>query len=81
MEKGRFLAELGIGGRIVISGDRRIYVENHRGMYKYGEREIWLGYENGGLHIEGQGLKLREMGNDFVEVLGKVERISIEERE
>jgi len=81
MEKGRFYADLGIGGKVIISGDHRLYVENHKGMYKYKEAEIWLGYEHGGLKIEGRDLRLREINNNYVEILGKVDRISLEEKE
>lgn len=81
MDKGRVLADLGIGGKVIISGDNRMYVENHKGMYKYKEQEIWLGYEKGGLKIEGQNLKLREISRNYVEILGVVEKISLEEKE
>ena len=40
-----------------------------------------MGYEHGGLKIEGRDLRLREINNNYVEILGKVDRISLEEKE
>lgn len=63
-----------IGGvpRVTVTGCRRVFIENHRGILEYGENEIDI---NGGrvvIKIRGDGLRLLSMNDGELLIAGTV---------
>lgn len=63
-----------IGGvpRVTVTGCRRVFIENHRGILEYGEKEIDI---NGGrviIRIHGEELRLCSMNDGELLVAGTV---------
>lgn len=64
--------------RITITGCRRVFIENHRGILEYGREEIDV---NGGrviIKIKGKELELRSMSDSELLVTGLLTDISFE---
>ena len=47
--------------KIIISGYREIYVENHRGLLEYGTQEIHINCGEAVLKLTGEGFHIRAM--------------------
>jgi len=58
--------------RLTITGNRRIVVENHKGLLEYGENEIDVNVGRTILKIKGEDLELRAMNADELMVTGTV---------
>ncbi len=63
-----------IGGvpRVTVTGCRRVFIENHRGILEYGENEIDI---NGGrvvIKVRGEGLRLCSMNDGELLIAGTV---------
>lgn len=64
--------------RITITGCRRVFIENHRGILEYGREEIDV---NGGrviIKLKGKELELRSMSDRELLVTGLLTGISFE---
>lgn len=64
--------------RITITGCRRVFIENHRGILEYGREEIDV---NGGrviIKLKGKELELRSMSDSELLVTGLLTDISFE---
>jgi len=58
--------------RVTVTGCRRVFVENHRGLLEYGEKEIDV---NGGrviLRVRGEGLRLCAMTGGELLITGEI---------
>lgn len=61
--------------RMILTGDMRLAVERHQGVDLFSGELLRLKLEEGKLEIAGQGLVIRTIGRDEVQVEGKIERI------
>lgn len=57
---------------IEITGERRVLVENHSGVIRYGEGEICLRVSYGFVKVVGCGLRLLHMTRQQVIICGKI---------
>ena len=58
--------------RVTITGCKRVFVENHRGILEYGEEQIDI---NGGrtvIRLRGEKLVLRSMSDSELLITGKI---------
>ena len=62
---------------IEIVGERRILVENHRGVVQYGEKEICLRVNYGYIKIVGCGLHLVRMTKQQLIICGNIDKIEL----
>lgn len=56
--------------RITVTGNRRIVVENHRGLMEYGENEIGVNCGKSILKIKGEELEIRAMNSEELLITG-----------
>ena len=66
---------LGGAPRVTVTGCRRVFVENHRGIMEYGEREITV---NGGriiLRVRGNDLRICGMTGGEMLITGEIEAV------
>lgn len=62
---------------IEIAGDRRVLIENHRGVVQYGETEICLRVSYGYVKICGCDLRLIRMTRQQVIISGRVDGVAL----
>ena len=60
-----------------LCADRRIWIENHKGVRHYTRQEIWVAVSYGLLQIEGQNLKVCRMEGRLLVITGRIEHIHI----
>jgi sporulation protein YqfC len=60
-----------------LCGDRRIWIENHRGVRKYTDQEIWVATRYGFLQIQGESLKVCRMEGSMLVITGRIRHIHI----
>ena len=62
---------------IEIAGDRRVLIENHRGVVEYGTQTIRVNVKFGQVCICGNGLELARMTRGQLVVCGYVEAVHL----
>ncbi len=62
---------------VEIAGDRRVLVENHRGVVQYGQTDIRLRVSYGYVKICGSNLRLVRMTRQQVIICGKIDDVSL----
>lgn len=73
--------EPGFGETLVeITADRRVLVENHRGVIQYGQTEICVKVKFGVIHICGTDLELTRMSSDQLIVSGCIRGVMLSRR-
>lgn len=60
-----------------LAGDRRVLVENHRGVTQYSKELISIRISYGELAVCGCGLELVRMSKDQLIIAGRIDGISI----
>ena len=58
--------------RLTVTGNKRIVVENHKGLLEYGETEIDINAGSTILKIKGENLELRSMNAQELMITGTV---------
>ena len=61
--------------RIVVLGNLRLVVENHRGILKYGPELVHLNMPEGELVVRGRDLRLRSVFPEEICIEGHIESI------
>jgi len=61
--------------RMILTGDHRLTVENHRGVDLFADGQLRLKLEDGKLDIAGEHLVIRRIGRDEVQIEGTIRRI------
>lgn len=59
-------------------GNRRVLIENHRGILGYGTEEICVGATFGCVRISGSSLRLCCMNREQLFISGQIQSISLE---
>lgn len=62
---------------IEVIGERRVLIENHRGVIRYGEEEICLRVSYGFVKVVGCGLRLLRMTKCQVIICGRINGIEL----
>ena len=63
---------------VELCGDRRVILENHCGVIRYGADMISVRTKQGCILIQGQGLLLRRMCGQQLVITGKIRSITLE---
>lgn len=64
--------------RLTISGDREIYIENHRGVASYEENEIRVSTAMGIVRIYGKSLTITAIRQEDILINGQFTKIEYE---
>lgn len=62
---------------VEIYGDRRLLIENHRGVVGYSDQEICIRTKYGLLRICGNGLELAKMMHQQLVITGRIDGVHI----
>lgn len=62
-------------------GDRRILIENHKGVVQYGTEEICVKVKFGIVRIFGAGMELAKMTKEQLVVTGIIKSLAIQRKE
>lgn len=65
--------------KITILGFKQVLIENYKAILEYEEFYVKINTYMGAININGFNLKLKEMTDDDIMVLGKIDSIDIEE--
>lgn len=65
--------------KITILGFKKVLIENYKSILEYEEFYVKINTYMGAININGFNLKLKEMTDDDIMVLGKIDSIDIEE--
>lgn len=60
---------------VEICGNRRVLIENHKGITCYGGKEIFVKVKKGDIHVVGDGLFLCRMNKTKLVITGKITAI------
>lgn len=85
MERGKWVEALGLPGEVVrglplvtLTGNREVYVENHRGLLAYQPEQVLIKTGAGRLCIAGRGLCLRTMDREALLVCGQIDSLGFD---
>ena len=76
-EKGRVTGKRGPAALIEIAGQKRIIMENHRGISYYGDDRILIRTEYGFTEITGNGLLLRCITRERLCITGVIDAVKL----
>lgn len=62
---------------VELAGDRRVLIENHKGVVEYGKERICVKVQYGLLCICGIDMELAKMSKEQLVIAGKIESVSI----
>ena len=62
---------------IEILDDRRVLIENHRGIVEYGNSRITVERHNGGISVVGTELQVSEISKEKVVIVGKIRGVEL----
>lgn len=63
---------------IMLIGQEKIYLENHRGLNLYQKDKIKIKIKGGFLLVKGQSLIIEEIASDSLSITGKIDTLSYE---
>ena len=66
---------------VEILGDRRILIENHRGVVTYSKEKILVKVKYGTVSVCGRNLELTSMTKDQLVIFGNIQSVSLHRRE
>lgn len=66
---------------VEISGQRRVLIENHRGVSGYGPEQIRIRVKFGEISVRGCGLELARMSREQLVITGRIDFVSLIGRE
>ena len=81
MEAG--LEEETIPGQPIVelAGDRRVFIEDHRGVREYSRERITVGMKYGAIQICGCGLELSSMTRNTLLIRGRIDCVEVKRRD
>lgn len=65
--------------KVTILGFNEILIENYKNILEYGDVFVKINTFDGTIHINGFNLKLEQMTDDDIKVIGKIDSIDFEE--
>ena len=57
---------------VEIIADRRVLIENHKGVYRYTREQICIHSASGMIRIDGKQLYIEKMSHDQLAIVGKI---------
>lgn len=66
---------------VEIAGERRVLVENHRGVTEYGTDRIRINVKYGSLCVCGEGLEMKRMSKHQLIITGRIEVVNLIRRQ
>lgn len=63
-----------------LCGERRLLIENHKGVKEYGQNKITVCVRYGVLTICGEGMRLCRMHGPQLVILGRIDQITVVRR-
>lgn len=66
---------------VEITGDRRVLIENHRGVLQYGKDKICIKVKFGQVSVHGCGLELERMTKDGLIICGRIDGVTLLRRD
>lgn len=64
--------------RIIITGFDEILIENYKAILEYEDFFVRINTNIGIIHINGFDLKLNQMGDDDISIIGRIENLDFE---
>lgn len=77
LERFGLPAEAAGAGRLTLTGNSHLSVENHRGLLEYSGEFIVVALKKGRLAIKGQGLCLEAMEKESLVIKGRIDGIEV----
>ncbi len=65
---------------VELAGDRRVLIENHRGVVQYSRESICVKVRYGTVAVHGCGLELRRMTREQLVISGQIDSIQLMRR-
>lgn len=65
--------------RMVLIGNMKVVLENHRGIIEYGEQVIRIAVNNGEILFRGKDLQIKSLITEELSIEGVIESIEYEE--
>lgn len=65
---------------VEICGEKRVLIENHRGVRAYGNEEISVGVSFGEVCVRGCGLSLARMTREQLVICGRIDSVNLTRR-
>lgn len=62
---------------VEICGERRVLIENHRGVSRYSEEKICVRVAYGEVAVAGRGLELARMTREQLVIIGCIEGVTL----
>jgi sporulation protein YqfC len=62
---------------VEIAGNKRVIVENHMGIVKYGAQEIGVKVRDGKICVSGVGLEIACIAKDKLVIYGRIEGVCL----
>lgn len=62
---------------VELAGDRRVLIENHRGVTQYGREKICVKVKFGQVAVCGCGLELARMTKEQLVISGRIDSVSL----
>lgn len=66
---------------VEICGERRVLIENHRGVLSYGSSQIRVCVSYGAVVVQGCGLELAQMTRERLVICGRIDGVNLIRRE
>lgn len=63
--------------RVDLQGDRRVVIENHRGMVEYSDSCMRVAVRGGAVRVTGSGLELLVMNHDELVIGGRIAGVEL----
>jgi sporulation protein YqfC len=61
--------------RLILIGNRRIVIENHRGLIHFSDEQLKLAINNGVLELLGNELIIRTISSDEISIEGRINEL------
>ena len=65
---------------VELAGDRRVLIENHKGVTEYGRERISVRVRYGQLVVCGCGLELARMTKEQLVIIGRIDGVTLHRR-
>lgn len=65
---------------VELAGDKRVLIENHRGVTEYRADRICVAVSYGWIHVEGVCLEICRMTANQLVICGNIQKVSLERR-
>ncbi len=61
--------------KLIITGNREIYIENYKGIAEYTTETVRLGTGTGFIRLDGENLMIKTISTDEITLTGKIKSV------